>query len=354
MVINMPITIRDIAKLAGVSHATVSRSLNNSPLVAEETRKKINELAQSLGFQFNANARSLSTNKSGTICIIYPEANDEQVVSMYYSSLINQLRDSLEKVGIDIIVTFPRNNFTGESNIKRLIVSRKIDGIMIVHPNLVDVDEQVLHFIEMSKVPYVFLHHYPSYARENTVDAIYTDHVRGGYLATEHLTKLGHKNIACITSFNQSKSTEFIQRTEGYKAALSSYGIPFDNDLIFNGNRDILSGYNIIKENMDKLLSKSVTAIFAQTDLMAIGVMEALRELGYSIPEDFSVVGYDDIELVKSFKPNLTTIHQPREEIAFLGCERLIDLINGKKKKKTINIMLQPKLIVRESTKNLI
>ncbi len=349
----MPITIRDIAKIAGVSHATVSRSLNNSPLVAEETRNKINEIAHSLGFQFNANARSLSTNKSGTICIIYPESQDEHGVSMYYTSLINQLRDSLEKVGIDIIVTFPKNNFTGESNIKRLIVSRKIDGIMIVHPNLVDVDEQVLHFLEMSKVPYVFLHHYPIFIEENTADAIYTDHVRGGFLAAEHLILQGHKRIACITSHGQQKSTEFIQRTEGYKAALSSYNIPYDKDLLFYGDRDIMSGYKLIKENIDYLISKSVTAIFAQTDLMAIGVMDALKELRYAIPGDFSIVGYDDIELIKSFKPNLTTIHQPREEIALLGCQRLIDLINGKKKKKIINTMLQPKLIIRESTRAL-
>jgi LacI family transcriptional regulator len=347
----MPITIRDIAKLAGVSHATVSRSLNNSPLVAEETRNRINEIAQSLGFQFNANARSLSTNKSGTICIIYPDSEDEHGVSMYYTSLVNQLRDSLEKVGIDIIVTFPKNNFTGENNIKRLIVSRKIDGIMIVHPNLVDVDEQVLHFMEMSKIPYVFLHHYPNFIEGNTADAIYTDHVRGGYLACEHLITLGHKKIACITSHGQGKSTEFVQRTEGYKAALNSYNIPCDNDLIFYGDRDIMSGYNIVKDAIDLMLSKGVTAIFAQTDLMAIGVMEALKELRYTVPGDFSVVGYDDIELVKSFKPNLTTVHQPREEIALLGCERLIDLINGKKKKKIINTMLQPKLTIRESTK---
>lgn len=347
----MPITIRDIAKLAGVSHATVSRSLNNSPLVAAETRNKINELAQSLGFQFNANARSLSTNKSGTICIIYPESQDEHGVSMFYTSLVNQVRDSLERVGMDIIVTFPNNNFTGESNIKRLIISRKIDGIIIVHPNLVDVDKQVLHFIEMSKVPYVFLHHYPSFLEDNTVDAIYTDHVRGGYLAAQYLIKSGHKNIACITSNEKLKSAEFQQRTEGYKAALNNNNIPFDNELIFYGTRDIMSGYNIIKENIDCLLKKSVTAIFAQTDLMAIGVMEALKELRYNIPEDFSIVGYDDIDLIKSFKPNLTTIHQPREEIALLGCERLIELINGKKKKKIINTMLQPKLIIRESTK---
>jgi LacI family transcriptional regulator len=347
----MPITIKDIAKLAGVSHATVSRSLNNSPLVADETKQKINELAQSLGFQFNANARSLSTNKSGTICIIYPESHDEQGVSMYYTSLIDQLRDSLEKVGIDIIVTFPKNNFTGENNIKRLIISRKIDGIIVVHPNLVDVDEQVLHFIEMSKMPYVFLHHYPNFALSNTVDAIYTDHVRGGYLAAEHLIKLGHKKIACITSQGQQKSTEFVQRTEGFKAAHNQYDIYFDNELIFYGDRDINSGYNIVKDNINNLLEKSVTAIFAQTDLMALGVMEALKELSYCIPDDFSVVGYDDIELVKSFKPNLTTVHQPREEIALLGCERLIDLINGKKKKKIVNTMLQPKLVIRESTK---
>jgi LacI family transcriptional regulator len=350
VVMMVSITIKDIAKIAGVSHATVSRSLNNSPLAAEETKKRIRELADSLGFEFNANARSLITSRSGTICIIYPDKFGEFGASFYYNSLLNQLREALEAKGMDLIVSFPRNRTTGESNIRRLIISKKIDGVIIVHPRLNEVDEQIVSFMEVSKTPYIFLHHHPSSGEQNAVDIIYTDHFNGGYNAADYLIKLGHKRIMTITSIGGS--FEFRQRTEGYRAALEHNGIRVEESLIFYGYRDISSGYNIIKDNLQLILRENITAIFCQTDLMAIGALEALKEFNIHVPEDISIVGYDDIDMLMSFKPNLTTVHQPKEEIAVLACERLADLINGRKRKGKINIVLQTRLIVRESAQS--
>ncbi|MBC8587220.1 LacI family DNA-binding transcriptional regulator [Paratissierella segnis] len=347
----MTVTIKDIAKVAGVSKATVSRSLNDSPLVAETTRERIKDLADTMGFEFNANARSLSTSKTGTVGIIYPERFGKFGVSLYYSSLLNQIRDFLEKEELDNIVAFPRNRYTGESNIKRLIQSKKIDGLLIIHPNITDVDQKIMNFIEISKMPYVFLHHYPSFCDVETVDAIYTNHFGGGYDATKHLIDLGHRNIICLTSYGDSM--EFRQRTEGYRAALIDNNIEINEDFIFRGYRDIGSGYKMIKENMDFIEKNNITGMFSQTDLMAIGVMEGLKEFGKKIPDDYSIVGYDDIEMVMDFKPNLTTIHQPREEIAILTCNRLLELINGVKSNKKVNISLSTKLIIRESTKKI-
>jgi len=344
----MALTIKDIAKIAGVSHTTVSRSLNDSPLVAEETKKRIKEIAENMGFEFNAHARSLSTNKTGTICIIFPEGFGEYGVSMYYNSLMHQLWKSFGEENIDIIVSFPKNFATGESNLKRLINSKKIDGIIIVHPKLTQVDEQVTFLIERLKIPYIFLHHYPDFLENKDFDVIYTDHFNGGYYAAEHLIKLGHEKIMCITSYGES--LEFKQRTEGYKAAINRYGLNFDGELIFKGYRNIESGYNIIKENINLIFNKKVTAIFAQTDMMAIGAILALKERGVRVPEDISIVGYDDIDLASSFKPSLTTIHQPKEEMAILACKRMVELINSNKKRKKIELILQNKLIIRETT----
>ncbi|TDT56507.1 LacI family DNA-binding transcriptional regulator [Fonticella tunisiensis] len=347
----MTVTIKDIAKIAGVSHATVSRSLNDSPLVAEKTKKRIKELADNLGFEFNANARSLSTNKTGTVCAIFPQKFGEFGASLYYISLLNQLRTSLEEEGIDLIVSFPKSSKTGESNIKRLIISKKVDGIIIIHPRLEKIDGQIINFMELSKIPYIFLHHYSSFYEENLADSIYTDHFYGGYNATDYLIKLGHKKIMCITSVGNSY--EFEQRLNGYKAALNQNNIPVDENLILFGYRDIASGYNLVRDNIKSITDKGVTAIFAHTDLMAIGAMEALKEFNIKVPDDVSIVGYDDIELAEDFKPALTTIHQPREEIALLGCKRIVEMINGKKIKNKINIVLQTRLVVRESTKQI-
>lgn len=347
----MTITIKDIAKIAGVSQATVSRSLNNSPLVAEKTRERIKELSHTMGFQFNANARSLSTSRTGTIGIIYPERFGEFGISLYYNSLLSQINEYLEKQEIDNIVAFPRNRFTGESNIKRLIKSKKIDGLIIIHPNITDVDQKVINFLEVSRMPYVFLHHFPSFCDIETVDAIYTNHFGGGYDATKHLIDYGHKNILCLTSYGDSM--EFAQRTEGYRAALMDNNIGLRDDFIFKGYRDISSGYEIIMKNIDFIQESNITAIFSQTDLMAIGAMQAIKEVGKKIPDDYSIVGYDDIEMILEFKPKLTTIHQPREEIAILTCSRLLELINGLKNNKKVNIRLSTKLIIRETTKRL-
>ena len=206
--------------------------------------------------------------------------------------------------------------------------------------------------MEDSKVPYVFLHHNHSLPKSIKSDIFYTDNFLGGYLAVEHLIKIGHKNIMTITSHANSK--EFNERTRGYFEALKAYGLQENKEYIFYGYSDINSGYNIVSENLEFIKTNNITAIFAQTDLMAIGCMEAFKEYGISVPDDISIVGFDDLDFIMSFKPNLTTIHQPREELAVLSCERLIQLINSTGSEKKVDIMLKPKLIVRDSTKPLI
>lgn len=342
----MPVTIKDIAQIAGVSFSTVSRSLNDSDLVAEDTKKQIKDIAKSLGFEFNASARSLSTQKMGSIGVIYPESFEDFHVSVFYNSLHNQIRKTLEREALDLIVAFPKNRFDGDSsNIERLVKSKKVDGLIIVSPFLDEVDKEALHLMKKQGIPFVFLHHYPNdpWLLEEA-NVFCTDHFSGGFRATEHLIKNGHQRIACITAVGDME--EFTKRTDGYKAALAQYHIPFNEDIFFYGDRSFESGYQIIMDSKDMV--QDFSAIFSQNDLMALGAMQALTELQYKIPEDIAVVGYDDIELLGFFKPLLTTIHQPREEIAVLACETLINLIKDKETRKR-NLLITPPLIIRES-----
>ncbi|VBB09206.1 laci bacterial regulatory protein hth signature [Lucifera butyrica] len=344
----MAVTIKDIAKIAGVSYSTVSRSLNNSDLVADETKEKIKSIAGELGFAFNANARSLSTKKTGTIGIIYPESYYIDVfdVNLFYNSLHNQIRRSLEREELDLIIAFPRNRVNGpSSNIERLVKSRKVDGLILVNPALDELDKDALKLMQSNKIPFVFLHHCPDDSRLSEEHNVFaTDHFKGGYIATEHLIRYGHKQIACITA--RESGEEYANRTAGYKAALDAYEIPFNPDIFFNGDRSFQSGYHIIMNTKDKL--KKFSAVFAQTDMMALGAIEALKELKVRVPEDIAVVGYDDIEIVNFFKPLLTTVHQPREKIAVLACETLINMMKGNKQKRR-NVLVDPILIRRES-----
>ena len=184
------VTIRDIAKIAGVSHSTVSRSLNDNDMIPQNTRDRIKELAKELGFEYNYSARSLSTSKTGTIGLIFPLGFDDIAVGPFFNSMINGIRKQLAKTSYDTIIDFPENPFTEESNIKKLINRRKIDGLLLAVSNL---DEEEWEFIIESKIPTVLLHFRPHSSVASEVEFVRTDQFMGGYLATEHLIRLGHK-----------------------------------------------------------------------------------------------------------------------------------------------------------------
>ena len=339
----MPMTTKDIARIAGVSQATVSRSLNNSPLISEGTRRRILDIALEQGFEFNASARSLSTNSSGTIGVIYPD--NYSAFNLYLSSLHDQLRSVLEREEYDLIVTFEKNQQTGTSHIRKLILSRKIDGLIIVKPEL---DADTLAFLRKHQVPFVMLHHCCNTPGLSNTNRVYTDHFRGGYLAAEYLVKLGHKKILTVSA--RGIDNEYALRTEGYKAALSDCKIPFDPADILYGDASFQSGYQVVRDNQARLAG--VGAIFAQSDLMALGIKEALGEMGLRVPQDVSLVGYDDIELCTMMKPWLTTIHQPKEESAKLACELLVELI-GSQGTDSREIRVSPTLVIRQSCSSL-
>lgn len=340
-------TIKDIAKMAGVSYATVSRSLNDSPLVADETKKKIKEIARAVGFEFNAGARSLSTRRCGTMGVIYPDEKTDFSSALYYHRLVSEIRANFERDSIDIITSFPTNTITGESSVKHLVKAKKIDGIILIHPDIFSADPEAADFLKDCGVPYVFLHHDPGQSLCRGGCAIFTDHFSGGRMATRYLLSLGHRCVATIT--DDTAGEEYVLRTRGYAAALGECRLPADPQLILHGRRDIRSCYRLIREKAAFLKQQGVTAIFAQTDAMAIGTMEAFKELGYGIPEDFSIIGYDDIDLITSFTPALTTIRQPMREMATLASKTILHALDGQGINLPEKTMLNTTLVVRGS-----
>lgn len=338
----MSITTEDIAKLANVNQSTVSRCLNNSPLVSEKTKQRILKIAKENGFQFNASARSLVTKRTNTIGIVYPKSLLENGFGVHFTSWLDALIENLGELEFDAIVSFSENEATGQNNIKKLVTAKKIDGFIILHP---DLDYETVDFLEKSNIPFIFSKYLPASCKTKDVNYVYVDQFKGGYLATDHLIKLGHERILCISS-NMSGS-EFDLRTEGYKSAIYDNNLSFDKDLLFLGDSTFNSGYAIIKENTHIL--KNVTAIFAQNDLMALGAMSALNELKINVPNDIAVVGYDDIPLCTYFKPYLTSILQPTKEVATLTCKRLVETLNCNGSNMKQNLSIQPQLIIRQS-----
>ncbi len=338
------LTIKDLAKIAGVSHSTVSRSLNDSPLISEQTKKRIKTLAKEYNFELNASARSLSTRITGTIGIICPEFYDQHKYSFYIAGLLDTIRYKLEEASYDSIITFPSCNSTGKSNIKRLITQKKIDGLLLIVPELETSDREI---ITKYNTPHIFLHFKHAHPEDKTAEYIYTDHFKGGYLAGIHMIQT-RRNKFCILTENLITS-EYKERTEGFKAALKENDLSPDAVRIFTGSCSFEYGYNTVHDNYAAL--KNTNGIFAHADMVALGAIEALRERGMRVPEDIGVVGYDDIILGNYFRPKLTTVHQPKETQVEKGIKRLFEMINGEESAKPLQDVVEPILIERESCK---
>ena len=335
-------TIKELAKIAGLNDSTVSRSLNDSPLISEKTKARVRKLAEEHNFELNAGARSLRTRKTGTIGVIFPPIQSRVREMQYLGSLMNSLRFTIEREQYDSIITFPRNPETGRSNIGKLIRQRKVDGLLLV---IEDVDDEDWRILRSSGIPFVSLHFKWQSGRQEEIDHIYPDNFRGGYLAADCLLRAGCKNIITLTE--GGGRFEFAERTRGWEAALAARGISPAADSVFRGETGFDFGYGFIMDN--RRLLRDIDGIFAQADMTAIGAIEAMKELGIRVPQDIPVVGYDDIDIDYFFRPRLTTIHQPREEYTAAACRKLVELIEGGGQTPRLSSVIEPELLIRES-----
>lgn len=339
-------TIKDIAQLARVSVSTVSRSLNDSPLVADRTKRKVKAIAESHGFEFNSGARGMVTRQMGTIGVILPDDFDNFHAQLYHSGLHNDLRRVLERAGLDLLVGFARNRFDGSDNVARIVRRRKVDGLIVICPEL---ERRTEDFLKEMSTPYVYSH-YPPKPGRNDVDWVYVDHERGGMLAGEHFHCCRRKRIAVLAETNEA--FEFEQRVTGLQKSLILSGSSA-KITVFRGTPSLEGGYRLIEENIAAI--RKADALFGINDLMAIGAIQALNAAGVRVPDDIAVVGYDDTPLAKTMHPALTTIRQPSEDVAFMTCERLIEMIEDRTRgnlHRPKHISLQPQLVVRASSES--
>ena len=344
------LTIRDIARIAEVSPSTVSRSLNDSRLVSAETKARIREIAKRGNFSFNATARSLVTQRTGIIGLICPDSFDEYQYSLHLTLLINQIRRTLETEDRDLIVKF-RHDANGENSIRHLLNSRKVDGLIVINP---DITADEVGFIHDQRIPVVFVQAIPPHLDLAPENYVFADHVAGGTFATNHLIRLGHERIVCFTVDTPEGS--FGERTEGYRQALRDHDLPVDEDIITVGDGTFEFGYQFVVQNAGRFRD-GITAIFSQTDIMALGAIEGLWDIGLQVPHDVAIVSYDDIGFGKDFRPRLTTVHQPRDRLAVAACRRLEELLGESRTKpvaaeadsELLQRRVQPYLVVRES-----
>jgi LacI family transcriptional regulator len=339
----MKVTIKDIANIAGVSYSTVSRALNDSPQINTETKDKIKKIAKIMNFQFNSGARSLKGVKTGNIAVIYDTHHDLFGSALYLNQLFIEIRHALEDKDMDAILLEGYNPVTNQSNIDRLLRQQKVDGFLIVHDKILNRDYQ---HIEDSGLPIVQLHLKPKFYKIDLLDYFVTDSLVGGFMATEHLIKAGCKKILTVHP-DEKDSLEFLDRTNGYKQALEKYNLEFSHESIIKTECSFIAGYNLFIKIKNDL--RDVDGIFFQTDVQAFGFLTAAKESSINIPGDFKVIGFDDTPVCYYTSPQLSTIHQPKKDLAELAVNRIVDLINKKEIDKKQQQTILPKLILRES-----
>jgi len=340
----MSATIKDIAKLAGVSISTVSRALNNNPRVKKGTKDKIKGIAKSLNFEFNAGARSLSSKITGNIALVYDAHINGFEVSLYINQLFLEVRYILEQMDMDTILLTGYDVNTGASNIKRIVHKKKVDGFLIVHDSITNDDYKT---IQAAGLPIVQLHMVPRNDISVRFDSFYSDNFMGGQMATNHLISLGCRSILTVLPFAE-ESKEYSQRVLGYKKALEDSDLPFNKELVVSVECAYLSGYNLFN-SIPKII-KQVDGIFFQADIQAFGFLTAARERGIDIPGDIKVIGYDDVPMCQTVIPSLSSIHQPRKELAELACKRIIQRINSPINLKPECRYLLPSIVLRTSS----
>lgn len=333
----MGITIKDIAKKAGVSITTVSKVINNKDeSISDETRNRVKDIIKELNYQPNALARGLITKKTKTIALVLPD-----ITNPFFPDVARGVEDYSNKHGYNVFLCNTDDNYKKENDYINLLKEKRVDGIIFSSANSGSDKTKFIHKID---IPLVAIDR--AY-NENECFGIFTDNLTGGYIAAKHLIDLNHKKIACITGPKEIRNS--IERVNGYKKAIIEAGIELDESLIAYSDFKIDGGY---KAGIELMKNKDITAIFACNDLMACGVYEAAYDMGLRIPDDISVVGFDDVQIIKALNPKLTTIKQPIYKIGQEAAKMLIKLIENKKINENI-INLDVELVTRGSTRKL-
>lgn len=329
-------TIIDVAKKAGVSVGTVSNVINNKANVSQEKRERVLKAIKELNFQPTGTARMLKSGRTNSIALLIP-----QISKPFYSMIIEGVESAASKNGYDLIFCRTHRDPKIEEKFLNMLGEKRVDGVILVS---IEINDKALDIVEKNKYPVVLLERHVS---GSNIPSISIDNQSGAFKAVKYLIELGHRDIVFING--PTTTVPGMMRLKGYIEALSKYNLPFNKDLYREGEFDISNGYKGIIEILKK---HKATAVFAGSDSIAMGVINGLRDMGLRVPEDISVIGFDDVYLASMLNPPLTTIRQPAFEMGHRAVGVLIDMINGRNRKNIVEI-LETELIIRKSCKSI-
>lgn len=327
------ITIVDVADEAGVSYATVSRVINNKDHVSPEKRERVLRAMAQLGYVANMQARSLAGGSSHVVGLLVNYLSSEYAVE-----IIRGIDATLQANQYDLLLYSAHTHKTRESTYVTKLTRHLADGLLLILPQHA---QTYLDALRLRNFPYVLIDYLSN--REGA-PSVATTNFQGAYDAVDYLLQLGHRRIGLITGALETGCAQ--ERLAGYKAALKAHGIPEEPELISEGHFLQPQGYQCTQELL--ALAEPPTAIFASNDMMAFGVMEAAREKGLRLPEELSIIGFDDIPQARQVHPQLTTVHQPLEEMGQRAAHLLLQYI-AHPTAELERIELPTRLIIRES-----
>jgi DNA-binding LacI/PurR family transcriptional regulator len=327
------VSIKDIARVAGVSYSTVSRALNDSPQVNPQTKARVRRVAAEMGYLPSAVARSLVTRRSKTIGVVVTTITD-----LFFAEVIHGIEEAAFEHGHSVVLANSREQPQRELQAIRTLLEKRVDGIILVSG--CSTKEQ--RFGEqIQETPLVVVN---NVHQEHVGYSVEVDNVSGGEKATQHLLDLGHRRIAYISG--PLIEWDAVERQQGYERALRSYGLDVDPSLIVRGGKRPNTAIEAAKQLLD--LPSPPTALFCYNDATALGAMRAIRAAGLSVPKDISIIGFDDIDLAAYFEPPLTTVAQPKRRMAEIAVGMIIDMVEGRVPVESC--VLPSHLVIREST----
>jgi LacI family transcriptional regulator len=346
------VTIRDVAKTSGFSSTTVSIVLNNAPLaryIPAATKKRIEAAAKKLGYRPNLFARSLRSKRSHTVGVMVLDMTDP-----YCTLILRGIENSLYQANLLPILTDVRNERGRFERHLEMMLDRRVEG-MVILANWLFLDINLIADLEKSSIPTVMI---GRELRTDSVSSVIVDNELGGHAAVEHLYSLGHRKIAFIRG--PKSLSDSSPRWKGVRAFCQSKGLDLDARLVMDlpESRDPISSFEAGHKITEELIKRrrSFTAIMAFDDMTAFGAIRALSKAEIRVPEQCSVIGFDDVASAALYTPALTTVRQPMEGMGSLAVSLVVDGINSvleKKKVAAVHRRIAPELVVRESTRGI-
>jgi LacI family transcriptional regulator len=332
------ITIVDVARESGVSYSTVSRVLNGFEFVKDSTREKVLEAAGRLGYVANLQARSLAGGRSNIIGLVVPALDNGYIVE-----ITRGIDEEIARANYELMLYTTHRHRSKESLYVNTIANGLSDGVLLMIP-LIQTD--YLHALRERNFPYVMIDQTDNDNLSNVVDST---NWQGAYEATDYLIKQGHRKIAHILGLEVLSSAR--ERLDGYKSALNAHQIPYNKAYVVEGDFTHPKGYTMMQQLLQ--LDDRPTAVFAANDLSAFGAMQAIRDAGLRIPDDISIIGFDDIPEAAMMSPKLTSVRQPLEQMGREAARLLLEVIDSAEDRPLRRITLVTRLIERESVKKI-